>query len=80
MTFSIFGCFAACGFLASSLGWRSLEQDLKHNKGLNAVSKYDSLKGFLVLFFGWAYILFYSCELDESVYAQDDTMCIRLHN
>ena len=59
MTFSIFGCFAACGFLASSLGWRSLEQDLKHNKGLNAVSKYDSLKGFLVLFFGWAYILFY---------------------
>jgi len=59
MTFSIFGCFAACGFLAASLGWRSLEQDLKHNKGLSAMGKYDSLKGWLVLFFGWAYLIFF---------------------
>ena len=59
MTFSIFGCFAACGFLAASLGWKSLEQDLKNNKGLSAMGKYDSLKGWLVLFFGWAYLIFF---------------------
>ena len=63
MTFSIFGCFAACGFLAASLGWRSLEQDLKKNKGLAAMGKYDSMKGWLVLFFGWAYLIFYLISL-----------------
>ena len=57
MTFSIFGCFAACGFLAASLGWRSLEQDLKKTRiGCNGKIRFD--EGWLVLFFGWAYLIF----------------------
>ena len=51
VSFSIFGIVATVNFLASSLGWQSLEKDLSQNEGVKALAEWDSVKGLAVLFF-----------------------------
>jgi hypothetical protein len=59
VSFSIFGIVATVNFLASSLGWQSLEKDLSQNEGVKALAEWDSVKGLAVLFFAVPYAFFY---------------------